>query len=86
MSGKQANKSGSKKVINNADLIRQSQSYSLVDFEEDVPIQQPKKRDRQHEDSKTSKRDTEKVKSKSKAKSKSLRDYGDKHDSSVMKQ
>ena len=82
MGDRRESKPGAKRAINNADLIRQSQNYSLVDFEDDIPIEQPKKRDKQSDDTKSKKRDAEKVKSKSKSKSKSLRDYGDEHESS----
>ena len=82
MGDRRDSKPGAKRAINNADLIRQSQNYSLVDFEDDIPIEQPKKRDKQIDGAKSRKLDAEKVKSKSKSKSKSLRDYGDKHESS----
>jgi pre-mRNA-splicing factor ATP-dependent RNA helicase DHX16 len=73
----------SKKAVSNADLIRESENYSLVDVDDrdsivnsnQESIKKTKKRERTNDDTSKSKdKDSEKAKSKSKVKS--LRSYG----------
>jgi pre-mRNA-splicing factor ATP-dependent RNA helicase DHX16 len=73
----------SKKAVSNADLIRESENYSLVDVDDrdsivnsnQESIKKTKKRERTNDDtSKIKDKDSEKAKSKSKVKS--LRSYG----------
>jgi pre-mRNA-splicing factor ATP-dependent RNA helicase DHX16 len=72
-----------KKAVSNADLIRESENYSLIDIDDRDPIvnsnqesiKKTKKRERTNEDTSKSKdKDSEKAKSKSKLKS--LRTFG----------
>lgn len=72
-----------KKAVSNADLIRESESYSMIDIDDRDPIvnnkqesvKKTKKRDRLHDDTSKS-RDKDSEVAKSKSKSKSLRNYG----------
>lgn len=87
-----------KKPLSNADLIRQSANYTLVDFDDPEPVinvekqssKGSKKRDRAPDDkvkSKEYEKDVEKVKSKSKPKSlrKYSKDDGSSEDETVIK-
>lgn len=87
-----------KKPLSNADLIRQSANYTLVDFDDPEPVinvekqssKGSKKRDRVPDDkvkSKEHEKDVEKVKSKSKPKSlrKYSKDDGSSEDETVIK-
>lgn len=91
-------KAPSKKPVSNADLIRQSANYALVDYDDPEPVvyvdkqssKETKKRDRASDDRGKSKervRDVEKVKSKSKPKSlrKYAKDDGSSEEETVIK-